>query len=482
MALAPLDRTVVVTDVDGNATRMPLSGLRASPFVILVGEPGIGKSSALSLEATAEGGHVLTCRELVSDPALATGQSTVYVDALDEYRSSGDSKDKVLQLSKVLRDAGTSRWRLTCRAEDWHKKSDIHALAAAAPRSEIVVAHLQPLDEDEAGAVLRQLGEHDPQAFMANARARGGTAFLESPLSLALLSAALRRAGGTWPGSRFELFAQATVELAAESDEWRAHDRRPAAEVLRLAAGEMCSYLLLSGAKALWRSNARPSNPAEVVSVRDLPLHQDVVESSLDTALFRGENNLFLPMHRSVAEYLAGECLARLVVGAGGRSAFPLSRVLALLCGPDGKASSELRGLFAWLAAHLSKLGDETGARQLIETDAATVLAYGDAAAFSTAGRKALLVNLDRDDPFFRASQDRALVVGGLAGEDLAQDFRQILDSPDDGSHLVLTVLIALEEGASAQPSRLHAGGCVVGSSPLLAAVSGGAHLGSRRT
>ena len=56
---------------------------------------------------------------------------------------------------------------------------------------------------------------------------------------------------------------------------------------------------------------------------------------------------------------------------------FPLSRVLALVCGPDGKVPSELRGLFAWLAAHLSKLGDEAGARRLIEADAATVLAYG---------------------------------------------------------------------------------------------------------
>ncbi|TPN84167.1 hypothetical protein FJ987_02800 [Mesorhizobium sp. CU2] len=448
MASAPLDRTVVVTGDDGKITRLPLSGLRASSFVVLVGEPGIGKSSALAFEATAEGGHVLTCRELVNDPALAAGQSTGYVDALDEYRSSGDGKDKVLQLSKVLRDSGISRWRLTCRAEDWHKQSDINALRAAASGIEIVVAHLQPLDEDEAIAVLRHLGEDDPQAFMANARARGAAAFLESPLSLALLSAALRRAAGTWPGSRLELFAQATAELAAESDEGRSHDRRPAAEVLRLVAGEMCSYLLLSGAKALWRSNARSANPADVVSVRDLPLDQTVAESSLDTALFRGDDNTFLPMHRSVAEYLAGECLARLVVGAGGRPAFPLSRVLALLCGADGNAPSELRGLFAWLAAHLSKLGDEGGAGQLIEKDAATVLAYGDAAAFSTAGRKSLLFNLDRDDPFFRASQDRALAVGGLAGEDLAQDFRRILDRTDDGGHLVLTVLIALEEGA----------------------------------
>lgn len=451
MGLAPLDRTVVVTDAEGNTTTTQLSGLRDSAFVILVGEPGIGKSSALAFEAASEGGRVLTCREVVNDPDLATGQATVYVDALDEYRSSGDGKDKVLHLSKVLRDAGTSRWRLTCRAEDWHKKSDINALKAAAPGSAIVVAHLQPLDEDEAIQVLGQLGERDPQTFIANARARGGSAFLESPLSLALLCAALRRAGGTWPGTRFELFAQAMEELAAESDEERAHDTRPSAEVLRLAAGEMCSNLLLSGAKALWRSNARPSNPADVVSVRDLPLDQDIAEFSLDTALFRGEDNTFLPMHRSVAEYLAGECLARLAVGAVGRPVFPLSRVLALLCGADGKAPSELRGLFAWLAAHLSKLGDEAGARQLIEADAATVLAYGDAAAFSTSGRKAVLINLDREDPYFRASQDRALVVGGLAGEDLAQEFRQILDRPDDGGHLVLTVLIALEEGPVVQ-------------------------------
>src|SRR4051794_19393320 len=115
MGLAPIDRHVVITDDEGNARTVQLSSLRGDAFLVIVGEPGIGKSSALELEAAAEEGAVLTCRELVNDPTLATGLATVYVDALDEYRSSGDGKDKVLQLAKALRQANTRRWRVTCR-------------------------------------------------------------------------------------------------------------------------------------------------------------------------------------------------------------------------------------------------------------------------------------------------------------------------------------------------------------------------------
>lgn len=78
------------------------------------------------------------------------------------------------------------------------------------------------------------------------------------------------------------------------------------------------------------------------------------------------------------------------------------------------------------------------------------MLAYGDAAAFDSLGRKAILLNLDRDDPYFLSSQDDATVLGGLAGEDLAGDFATILDT-DIRSHLQLTVLHALADGPPVQ-------------------------------
>lgn len=169
----------------------------------------------------------------------------------------------------------------------------------------------------------------------------------------------------------------------------------------------------------------------------------------LDTALFRGEGEAFEPVHRTIAEFLAGEALAKAVVGTGGRAALPLSRAAALITGDDGVPPTELRGLYAWFAAHLARLRDEASALRLIKTDAVTVLAYGDAAVFDTAARRAILANLDRNDPYFRASEVGVTVVGGLAGEDLADDFAAVLTGPSDGTHRLLTVFEALTGGPS---------------------------------
>jgi hypothetical protein len=182
------------------------------------------------------------------------------------------------------------------------------------------------------------------------------------------------------------------------------------------------------------------------VSIHTLGFESRVAAAALDTALFRGEGYAFQPFHRTVAEFLAARFLAARVVGATDAPGLPLRRETALITGNDHKAPSELRGLYAWFAAHLHKEGDPSGARRLIERDAATVLAYGDAAAFDTVGRKEILMNLDREDPYFLSSQNDATVFGGLAGNDLAADFIAILDA-DVRSHLQVTVLQALADG-----------------------------------
>lgn len=445
MENASLDRRVAV-HVKAETVIQPLSQLRYEPYVVLLGEPGAGKSTALEHEAVAEGGQIATCREVMNGlPIGASG--TAYLDALDEYRSGDGGKDKLLRLANAISKSNIRRWRLTCRAEDWRATADINAMRRAANNEPIVVAHLLPLSDDEAQLVLASRGEPNPEQFIGEARNRGAGAFLENPLSLRLLHSVVV-SNGVWPTSRFDLFARATLALAHEHDPERETDPRPGAEEILAAASAMSFYLLASGAKALWRSNALPpgAKENEYITTHSLGLEARVLEVALDTALFRGEEHAFAPFHKTVAEFLAGRFLARRVVGAGETSAFPLRRAIALITGSDHKAPSELRGLYAWFAAHLQSAGDPGGARRLIQHDAATVLAYGDAAAFDTAGRREILYHLDRDDPFFLSSQDDATVVGGLAGDDLADDFKAILDA-EVRSQLQVTVLQALADG-----------------------------------
>lgn len=316
----------------------------------------------------------------------------------------------------------------------------------AAGNSQPVVATLLPLDRDEAIEMLIALKADDPEGFLDEARVKGAEAFAENPLSLLLLHSVVV-ADKAWPASRFHLFERAIHALGHEHDEARAHDPRPDVEAIIDTASMLCFYYLATGAKVLWRSNTLPpSSNGDYLLLNTLGVAPTLMEATIDTALFRGEGREFIPFHRTVAEFLAARYLAKAVVGTSARAAFPLRRALTYIAGTDQQAPSELRGLYAWFTAHLHRVGDRQAALRLIENDAATVLAYGDAAAFDTDGRRAILFNLDRDDPYFMLSHDGTTVLGGLAGEDLVPDFTEILDR-DIRSHLQLTVLQALEDG-----------------------------------
>ena len=78
--IAVIDRRVEVIDGarnDQNAIRR-VSDLRALPFVVLLGEPGIGKSTVLEGEAAREGGPVLKVRELMTGARASRGARPDY--------------------------------------------------------------------------------------------------------------------------------------------------------------------------------------------------------------------------------------------------------------------------------------------------------------------------------------------------------------------------------------------------------------------
>src|SRR5712664_539786 len=447
---ADIDRRVKVTDGEGNDDRSieRVSDLRAMPFVVLIGEPGIGKSTVLTREAANEGACVISMRELMTG-TKAPPDATLFLDALDEYRTDGGAEDKVHTLANAIAGCDPLRWRLTCLSEDWRKAADIAPISKTTAGRPITVAQLLPLDLDEASAILTVLGEADPGRFLKNAESYGAIGFIENPLGLKLLRKAVAD-GGTWPANRFELFASATQKLAFERSAVRSVTERHGANEILETAAEAFLLLLVSGARAIWRSNNEPPSAGDArayITGHDLQIGRGLLGDMLDTPLFRGEGETFEPMHRTIAEFLAGRALAAAVRGSRSRPALPLDRALALITGSDRSPPTELRGLFAWFAAHLAVAGDAGPALRLIAADPVTVLSYGDAAVLETSARRTLLNNLGHVDPYFRASEVGVTTVGGLAGEDLAADFTAVLMDPADGTHRLMTVFEALTVG-----------------------------------
>ncbi|WP_429325780.1 hypothetical protein [Paraburkholderia sp. GAS348] len=414
----------------------------------------------MRLEAHKEGSVVVTARELIYQRSAITDRAeidvgTLYIDALDEYRSDGDRADKAWGLTEAMAAVNASRWRLACRSEDWRSEADIKPFLRLTNGVRPLVVQLQALQDEEVLEILRHLGEKSPEHFVESAFGFGANGFLQSPLSVKLLHRAVNQNGNAWPNDRFALFDMATKALAAESNE-DYEDRVGLSPRQKLElAGWACLIMLISGADHVWRSKTtKPylrGNRAHFVDADDLGVDSEQLSSVLDSSLFKGEGKQFEPAHRTIAEFLSAKTLAQAITGDNHGAALPLSRAIALISGPDAAPPTELRGLYAWLAAHLSILEDVVGADRMIEADALSVLAYGDVSVFPIAAQRSVLLSLGKDDPYFRASDDwlntDIVAFGSLANEELAEDFATILNGREDDGHLLVTVFEVLSSG-----------------------------------
>lgn len=369
----------------------------------------------------------------------------MFIDGLDETRAAGgDGRVPLDQIRRKLDQLGRPWFRLSCREADWLGDNDRVNLQAVAPGGEIVTLRLDPLTGPQVREILDGRGDvPDAQVFLDSSRAHGLDDLLANPQTLDLLVKATR--GGQWPDSKKEVFELACRESTSETNS----DHRAAwpggqiaSEMLLGAAGHLCSVLLLAGEPSIALAPTR----AGELSAEDF---QDptAVRAALATRLFIGQGGTArsAPVHRTIAEYLAGQHLARLIADG-----LPVSRVLALMTGADGVVISGLRGLHAWLAVHCS-----AQRTRLIAADPLGVVLYGDVRSFGTSDKSTVLQQLARlagDDPGFRRNSWAARPFGALCTPDMEKVFRDLLTSPSrEPAHQALTdcVVDALHYGPS---------------------------------
>jgi hypothetical protein len=93
------------------------SEFTARPNIVLLGDPGAGKSHLFETFAKAEDGRVVTVRAFLEAPVFAKGEA-VFIDGLDEKRAGRGDRDTVGALVGKLFDAAPTKVRLSCRAAD----------------------------------------------------------------------------------------------------------------------------------------------------------------------------------------------------------------------------------------------------------------------------------------------------------------------------------------------------------------------------
>lgn len=429
-----VDRRVLVRDNGlGQPSKEPRSfaGFADADAIILLGNPGSGKSTLFEL---AGGADAKTVRAFLLAPAPPVA-GPLFLDGLDEYRKVIGTDAAADRLAQALIAVGKPKFRLSCRAADWFSALDQAVISAASPSGRVIVLDLLPLDDAEIRTIVAgQLTNADQ--LIAEAKSFGIANMLGNPQTLDLMVSAWK--SGKHPRNKFEAYHYGVENLLVETN--AAHHARGgmvvAAKDLRRAAGAACAALLLADAEVLSRVDAAPHDD-DVVAISSIPYEP---MAHVDLALARrvfssAKTDLFQPVHRTIAEFLAAEFLADRI-----RNGLPVTRVLALMCAPDGAPVSALRGLFAWLMCHLG-----ADAEPLVVRDPYAVATYGDGACLPPAVQNAIWSALAKAlDPWFLASEEERGAFNGLANKSTRPALLSILTDPNASSHLIVACLEAI--------------------------------------
>jgi hypothetical protein len=407
--------------------------------IILLGDPGSGKTHIFERAAQREGAVYKTVRDFVYFDGEDCAGQTIYLDALDESRSRSSDKDTIKEIVRVVRSLDRPKIRLSCRAADWLGNTDQSIFRELARDNGLVVLRLEPLTEAQILRIAQDRYSGDVQHFYKEAMERGLEALVTNPQTLIMLLGVV--ADGVWPRTRQDLYERSVKLLLTEPNEKHAREALGKFEATELldAAGAASASILISGVPGL--SLRENSLDANYPSYRHVPFDnlQKVQAALCRRAFIWIDNERVTYVHRTVAEFLAAKWLAARI-----QKGLPLGRVQSLI-GVEGVPTPELRGLHAWLAT----LSPEH-APVLIAADPYGVLVYGDAASLPPRLRKALLEALQRlaqVDPWFRAGDWTDKPLGGLSGPDMVEAFRSVLADSASGFHLRSVVLDAIENG-----------------------------------
>ena len=124
------------------STPQPLSYYYSHPAVIVLGDPGSGKSTSFEQSAATEPNAVfIPIRDFLTFQADRWEGKTLYLDGLDEQRAKSENGQGALdRIRAKLDQLKCPQYRLSCRAADWHGGSETERLRAVSPDRKVLGA------------------------------------------------------------------------------------------------------------------------------------------------------------------------------------------------------------------------------------------------------------------------------------------------------------------------------------------------------
>jgi predicted NACHT family NTPase len=407
-----------------NPDLVTFAAIAKSPCLVLLGEPGIGKSYAIEAERKnllkkihQEGGQtlLLNLRSYRSDDRLVrdlfnstdfnswrngTHDLHIFLDSLDECLLRIDTIATLLvdELNKYRNEVARLYLRIACRTAVWPKVLE-EGLEQLWGKDCVGVYELVPLRRVDVREAANANGL-DSDAFLQEINTKKAVPLAIKPITLKFLLNTYRRNGQFSPAQRLhELYLEGCRLLCEEINPSRRASKLIGdfdVEQRLIVAARIAAVTIFANRFAIWTEVDLGDVPDEDVSVktlcwgsesingREFQVSEAAVRETLDTGLFsaRGLNRMGWA-HQTYAEFLAAWYVKQ--------RQMTLPHVMSLIVHPDDPDSRivpQLHETVAWLSGMVSEVS-----QKVIKTDP-DILLHSDVATADDADKAALVESL----------------------------------------------------------------------------------------
>lgn len=403
-----------------NSDCVPFDSIETIPCLVLLGEPGIGKTTAMKSQkslieqrVTETGGASLwvnlnafqtdtkLCQSIFENPTFKSWldgnyQLHLFLDSLDECLIR--IKAVANLLTEELKNYPVNRLylRITCRTADWPNRLEKELIKLWGDEN-VKLYELAPLRrKDVIEAAMAKGLNHEE--FLKEIERMEVVPFAIKPVTLQFLINIYRKKG-QFPPRQFELYYQGCKILCEEPSESRRDAKyigTYSAEQRMIVAGRIAAVTVFAGKYAVWTGVDMGNVPEEDITVTELCGENEVVkgnyfkvneESVIETlasGLFSSRGSYRLGWaHQTYAEFLAAWYLVQ--------HELDLVQTMSLIIhpgDPDGKIVPQLHQAAAWIATMNPEVF-----REIMQTDP-DLLLRSDVATADMKDKEALVKNL----------------------------------------------------------------------------------------
>lgn len=442
--------------------------LAASNYVVVLAEPGGGKTELMGSLARQLGTSTVTASKLKHLGADAENYPLV-IDAFDELAKLDQTG--IHSLLANARKAKPTHVIISSRSSEWGTAAT-NAFEDYLGCSPLVV-RLCEFEEGEQREIFHHhVRGEEFSKFQAEVARFDLGALLPNPQFLKMFADAYMESGRHFTDKR-NIFSQAVERLAKEAN---VNVAQTLSSTQRVAlSSEVFAKLLLSGAEGIGTSESTADRIYPLLA--SLFDKHTAAEGILATRLFKPGDSAdqHRPVHKIVAEYCAADYLAKRIADAV--DPLTLHKCLPIIA-PNNVVRDELRGLLGWLAA----LGNRSIQETAIELDPYAVLANGDPSQLEHSSKRLLIQGLkdvETKDPYFRRGDAwRRFSVSGFFTQEVMTEIKPLLAGGSDGhlrdlilelltgspaiAHLTQELRQLVLNSSESEHTRLLAGRCLL--------------------